>query len=232
MIATRPAHLAPGGAVSCAQLFSSSALHALADITWGEFEDGFPNILINHVEKLHGRDVIFIADFLNLKEIFAQLSGTEFSSPSPISYERGLTRTVLYQLPKYLINSLTVRIIALGRRTVLTTFIGSFIHVIHLRHAIQIILPYFPTGTMERVDYEGQVHALLVDRCTVRVNEFRCATRRLQVATAYTLAKLLSGTPLTISGPSKLIVSHHSSSPLRSLHLTLLLLFSLCLPIL
>ena len=45
-----------------------------------------------------------------------------------------------------------------------------------------MVLPYFPTGTMERVDTEGQV------------------------ATAMTLATLLSNLPLCATGPAKLIV--------------------------
>jgi phosphoribosylpyrophosphate synthetase len=45
-----------------------------------------------------------------------------------------------------------------------------------------IVLPYFPTGTMERIDEEGQI------------------------ATAMTFARLLSSIPITISGPSKLII--------------------------
>lgn len=60
------------------------------DISWAEFEDGFPNLLINNVEKIHGRDVVFLADFLNLRELFTQIS-------------------VIYALPRYLVRSLTVR---------------------------------------------------------------------------------------------------------------------------
>jgi len=103
------------------------------DISWGEFEDGFPNLLISHVEKIHGRDVVFLADFLNLRELFTQIS-------------------VIYALPRYLVRSLT------------------------------IMLPYFPTGTMERVDSEGQI------------------------ATAFTLARILTALPLTVRGPAKLVI--------------------------
>jgi ribose-phosphate pyrophosphokinase len=59
---------------------------------------------------------------------------------------------VLYALPRYCVKSLTV------------------------------VLPYFPAGTMERVDTEGQI------------------------ATAMTLAMLLSNIPLCATGPAKLIV--------------------------
>jgi len=103
------------------------------DIIWAEFEDGFPNILIRNVEAIRNRDVVFIADFLNPREMFNQLS-------------------VLYALPRYLVRSMTV------------------------------ILAYFPTGTMERVEYEGQI------------------------ATAHTLSKLFSAIPLTVAGPVKLVI--------------------------
>lgn len=48
--------------------------------------------------------------------------------------------------------------------------------------SLLFILPYFPTGTMERVDTEGQI------------------------ATAATMARLLSALPLTAMGPAKLLV--------------------------
>jgi len=59
---------------------------------------------------------------------------------------------VIYALPRYYIRSLT------------------------------IVLPYFPTGTMERIDEEGQI------------------------ATAMTLARLLSATPVTTYGPSRVVI--------------------------
>jgi len=60
--------------------------------------------------------------------------------------------SVIFALPRYFIKSLT------------------------------IVLPYFPTGTMERIDEEGQI------------------------ATAMTLARLLSATPPTTCGPSRLLI--------------------------
>jgi len=103
------------------------------EISWGKFEDGFPNLFIQNVEQCRGRDVIFMASFLNHMELLSQLS-------------------VIYTLPRYLVRSLMV------------------------------VLPYFPTGTMERVDEEGQI------------------------ATAMTFARLLSSIPLTVSGPTKLVI--------------------------
>jgi len=102
-------------------------------IDWGCFDDGFPNLFIRDVSKITGKDVLFLASFVETKNIFSQLSA-------------------LFALPRYFVKSLT------------------------------IALPYFPTATMERVDEEGQV------------------------ATAVSLARLLSSTPLTANGPSKLVL--------------------------
>jgi ribose-phosphate pyrophosphokinase len=60
--------------------------------------------------------------------------------------------SVIYALPRYYVKSLT------------------------------LVLSYFPTGTMERIDEEGQI------------------------ATAMTLARLLSCIPLTTCGPSRIII--------------------------
>jgi len=102
-------------------------------VSWKSFEDGFPNIMIEKVEKLRNRHCIFLADFLNPADMFHQLS-------------------LIYSLPGYWAKSLT------------------------------LVLPYFPTGTMERVDYEGQI------------------------ATAKTLARMLSAIPLCSSGPVRLVI--------------------------
>ena len=48
--------------------------------------------------------------------------------------------------------------------------------------SFKIILPYYPTGTMERVDQDGQI------------------------ATAATLAKMVSNVPMTLSGPAQIIL--------------------------
>ncbi|XP_065062767.1 uncharacterized protein LOC135689463 [Rhopilema esculentum] len=52
----------------------------------------------------------------------------------------------------------------------------------YLAHSVTFIMPYFPTGTMERVELEGQV------------------------ATASTFARLLSATPLSGRGPCQLVM--------------------------
>jgi len=105
----------------------------LGTVQWREFEDGLPNIFIKDVEELRNRDVVFLCDFLNPREMFPQLS-------------------VILALPGYLC------------------------------HNLCIVLSYFPTGTMERVDHEGQI------------------------ATAKTLARMLSSVPLTASGPMRLTI--------------------------
>ncbi len=48
--------------------------------------------------------------------------------------------------------------------------------------SFKVVLPYYPTGTMERVDRDGQI------------------------ATAATLAKMISGVPMTLSGPAQVII--------------------------
>ncbi|XP_033727079.1 LOW QUALITY PROTEIN: ribose-phosphate pyrophosphokinase 4-like [Pecten maximus] len=103
------------------------------NIQWKKFNDGFPNIFIDDVKDMQGRDVIFIGSFHSPDIIFEQLS-------------------LLYMFPRYLARS------------------------------FHFILPYFPTGTMERVDTEGQI------------------------ATAKTLATLLSAIPLTTKGPAQICI--------------------------
>ena len=48
--------------------------------------------------------------------------------------------------------------------------------------SFKVVLPYYPTGTMERVDRDGQI------------------------PTAATLAKMISGVPMTLSGPTQVII--------------------------
>jgi len=52
----------------------------------------------------------------------------------------------------------------------------------YLAKSLKVILPYYPTGTMERVETQGQI------------------------ATAMTLARMLSATPMTQSGPAQIII--------------------------
>eukprot|EP01098_Paradermamoeba_levis_P009505 TRINITY_DN3970_c0_g1_i1.p1 TRINITY_DN3970_c0_g1~~TRINITY_DN3970_c0_g1_i1.p1 ORF type:complete len:355 (-),score=97.73 TRINITY_DN3970_c0_g1_i1:10-942(-) len=57
--------------------------------------------------------------------------------------------------------------------------------------SLTAVLAFFPTGTMERVDKEGQI------------------------ATAMTLARILSNTPITSGGPTKLVIFDIHSLPER-----------------
>ncbi|KAI0219224.1 Ribose-phosphate pyrophosphokinase 4 [Lamellibrachia satsuma] len=102
-------------------------------IRWERFPDGFPNLFIEDVKTMAGKDVIFFGSLHSPEVLFEQLS-------------------IIFTIPRYLAKSFT------------------------------LLLPYFPTGTMERVDTEGQI------------------------ATAKTLATLLSSMPLTARGPAQIVV--------------------------
>ncbi|CAF1179312.1 unnamed protein product [Rotaria sordida] len=52
----------------------------------------------------------------------------------------------------------------------------------YLCRSLKVLLPYFPTGTMERIQIQGEI------------------------ATAYSLAQMLSSIPLTRTGPSEVII--------------------------
>ncbi|KAL5459851.1 hypothetical protein EMCRGX_G033234 [Ephydatia muelleri] len=103
------------------------------NLQWDSFADGWPNIFIDNVKEIAGRDVILLVSFDSPSVIFEQLA-------------------VIYSLPRYLIRS------------------------------FRIILPYFPTATMERVDREGQI------------------------VTAKTLATMLSVVPLAARGPAQIFI--------------------------
>eukprot|EP00052_Salpingoeca_macrocollata_P024436 m.218323 g.218323 ORF g.218323 m.218323 type:complete len:351 (-) comp22251_c0_seq1:105-1157(-) len=132
-LAERIAQCCESGAAKRARHSQKHAVLKDRAIQWEHFEDGFPNLFIQDVKAMAGRDVIFLASFHTPEVIFQQLA-------------------VIYALPRYLAKSLTV------------------------------LLPYFPTGTMERVDHEGQV------------------------ATAMTLATMLNSIPLTARGPATLLI--------------------------
>lgn len=52
----------------------------------------------------------------------------------------------------------------------------------YLCRSLKVLLPYFPTGTMERIQIQGEI------------------------ATAYSLAQMLSSIPLTRTGPSEVVI--------------------------
>lgn len=126
-------HGPPVRALSISASSSPREVEYRKTIQWKSFADGFPNLFIEDVKYMAGKDVIFIGSFHTPDVIFEQLS-------------------VLYMFPRYLARS------------------------------FHFIMPYFPTGTMERVDTEGQI------------------------ATAKTLATLISGIPLTTKGPAQIII--------------------------
>lgn len=103
-----------------------------ATVEWKTFPDKYPNIYVKDADALAGNNVVFLTSLYKPECLFEQVS-------------------VLYSLPRFLVNSLTV------------------------------ILPYFPTGTMERIDDEGQI------------------------ATAKVMSRILSSMPLTRCGPATLV---------------------------
>lgn len=62
------------------------------DISWGSFNDGFPNLFINNVHRMVKRDVIFLANFYPAEKIFEQLAVISM-------LPRYLARRVLVILP-------------------------------------------------------------------------------------------------------------------------------------
>jgi hypothetical protein len=100
------------------------------DIKWGRFPDSFPNLFIDKPHQtVRGKHLVFFASFFHPESMFAQLSG----ALTPLERKRSVVvpltdihcvfvALVLFHLPRYCARSLVV------------------------------VLPYFPTGTMERVD--------------------------------------------------------------------------------
>ena len=115
------------------QLLSVDHPIELGEIDWKDFPDTWPNLFIQHSERIAHSHVLYLASFHNPQTIFEQIS-------------------ILYHLPKYLCRSL------------------------------KVLLPYFPTGTMERIQIQGEI------------------------ATAYSLAQMLSSIPLTRSGPAEVVI--------------------------
>lgn len=105
----------------------------LGSLSASYFADGFPHIQL--WSTVRGRDVAYLASFNNPHTIFEQLA-------------------VIYALPRYEANSLTV------------------------------LLPFFSVGTMDRVDMEGEI------------------------ATAMTMARMLSATPACHgTGPARIVIA-------------------------
>jgi hypothetical protein len=102
------------------------------DIKWGRFPDSFPNLFIDKPHQtVRGKHLVFFASFFHPESMFAQLSGalTPLERKRSVCFQSVALRLlclffalVLFHLPRYCARSLVV------------------------------VLPYFPTGTMERVD--------------------------------------------------------------------------------
>ena len=107
--------------------------YELGTIKWGKFPDGTPEIMIENVKSIQGRDVVLLTSFRNPALWMEQIA-------------------VMYSIPRYMAQSLTV------------------------------VLPYWPTGTMERVEEEGQV------------------------ATAMSLSRMMNACPGTKHGPVRLVI--------------------------
>jgi hypothetical protein len=61
-------------------LSGNQGLLVPGEIEWKNFEDGFPNLFINHVDSIRGRHAVFLASFLNPSTLLAQLAGICFLS--------------------------------------------------------------------------------------------------------------------------------------------------------
>ncbi len=70
----------------------------------------------------------------------------------------------------------------------------------YLAKSLTVILPYFPTGTMERVDHEGQVATAKVQLGGPAMLSF-CARLFMQ-----TLATQLSIIPFCRDGPVQIVI--------------------------
>ena len=140
-------------------------------------------IILTNISTLcsvRGKRALFLADFSQPDHIFDQISGL-FLFHFKRKQNVYVVYLVLYSLPLYMVKSLV------------------------------LVLPYFPTGTMERVEFEGQVRVfcqtiLSYSMCpwpeAVRIKVWRA----MQVATAKTLARILSAIPLSASGPVRIVI--------------------------
>ena len=155
---------------------------SLGDICWAKFSDGFPNLFVNDALEVRNKHVAFLASFPPPAVIFEQLS-------------------IIYALPKLFVSSFT------------------------------LVLPFFPTGTMERMEVGG-ARGLLLPRSPrgcgttaarrveapgsgavkgafrLRHRHARCSGSQNEgdVATAFTLARILSNIPLSRGGPTSVVI--------------------------
>ena len=154
----------------------------LSNIRWAKFESEFPNLFVEDALEVRNKHVAFLASFHHPAVIFEQLS-------------------IIYALPRL--------------------FVASF----------TLVLPFFPTGTMERMEVGG-ARGLLLPRSPrgcgttaarrveapgsgavkgafrLRHRHARCSGSQNEgdVATAFTLARILSNIPLSRGGPTSVVI--------------------------
>ena len=67
---------------------ASQVLFEPGTVRWKEFKDGFPDLFVERINETRGKNVIFLADFGEMKSIFEQLAVrnafvVDLPSPSP-----------------------------------------------------------------------------------------------------------------------------------------------------
>ena len=125
----------------------------LGKIRWRKFADSFPDLLVEDAESIRNKHVAFLGSFHNPSVIFEQVRRSEvLLAALPHASLNASQISVIYALPRLFVSSFT------------------------------LVLPFFPTGTMERVETEGDV------------------------ATAFSLARILTNVPPSRGGPTSLVI--------------------------
>lgn len=151
----------------------AAGIVVLREVDWQAFPDGFPNLFIRDVKSVRFNHAMLIASFHTPAQIFQQLA-------------------VIYSIPQYGVGSVSMAVLnvrcldehervcrcpaPLAHPAIVVVTSPSLPSSLVITTSLQakrftVIVPFFPTGTMERIDEIGQV------------------------ATAMTLAKMMSVTP-------------------------------------
>jgi len=124
---------------------------------WGKFPDGTDNIEMGGMypqNKVRGENILFLASFHNNDVTLSQFHVSLSSRAAP---RRPPLPPNLAPPPQRAVPSARRLLPALSgaaRRQVLNMLAEAFIE------SLTILLPYYPTGTMERVTKEGQVRCM------------------------------------------------------------------------
>lgn len=161
----------------------------LGRINWDCFPDGFPNLRIEGAELLADRRVVFLA-CLDRKEVLfeqvcARIHGHACAGEcSAVTLLLLHQMAVIYALPRYAAKS------------------------------FQILLPFFPTATMERVERMGQVATVRACATDVTGGVAQRAHAGCWAVQARTMARILSATPHAQRGPTQISImgASHSSA--------------------